>query len=540
MIAAIYARRSQEQHCSDEAKSVTRQVAGARAFAETHQWVVASEHVYVDDGVSGAEWLDREMNRLIEAAQRRPRPFDVLVTLDIDRVGRDGIRTVPKLNEVYETGCRIFFYQDGKEVHLRTPIEVFMLQAQAFGAADYRDKVRLKTRAAMFDKARRGHVAGGTVYGYRNVRRDDHVDREIFPAEAAVVRRIFDEIAGGRGFARIARGLNADGVPSPGRGRGWAMTGVRAIAFREIYRGRYVYGQTRWVDRGGTKVKQDCPPAEWVTLDAPALRIVTEEAWTAAHARLERTRQTYVVGGRLGGRPDAGIEARHLLSGFVLCGRCGGSMHAIKRTSRRGAPRVYYVCNGWRVNGMCTNSWSLPLVDLDAAVLSALREDVLTPDLVDDVVARASQLWSERHGTLDTLRRQIQGDLRKVERELGRFTEAIAAGEALPTLVEALRVRERHRADLKARLEHVDGLERAGRPTLTTALRDQMRTRLESWGALLGRNPAEARPILRLLLTGRLVVTPRQLPDGRFYEFTGTATYGPLLSGVVAGLVPPG
>jgi hypothetical protein len=227
------------------------------------------------------------------------------------------------------------------------------------------------------------------VYGYRNVRRGDHVEREIHDDEAALVRRIFAEITAGCGFARIAQGLNADRVPSPRSGRGWAMTGVRAIVFRELYRGRIVYGQTRWVDRGGTKVKQDRPESEWVVVDAPALRIVSEEAWESAHARLERTRQTYVIGGRLGGRPEAGIESPHLLSGFVLCGECEGSMHAIKRTSRRGVPKVYYVCNGWRVIGMCTNSWSLPLPALGAAVLGAFRDDVLTPDLVEDVVTRA-------------------------------------------------------------------------------------------------------------------------------------------------------
>jgi site-specific DNA recombinase len=146
------------------------------------------------------------------------------------------------------------------------------------------------------------------------------------------------------------------------------------------------------VNRAGTKVKVDTSDREWLSVEAPELRIVSEARWTAAHARLERTRQTYVVGGRLGGRPDAGIESRHLLGGFVLCGVCEDSMHAIKRTSRRGAPRVYYVCNGWRVNGTCTNSWSLPLPALDTAVLAALEEDVLTPDLVDDHPAAAPRL----------------------------------------------------------------------------------------------------------------------------------------------------
>ena len=75
---------------------------------------------------------------------------------------------------------------------------------------------------------------------------------------------------------------------------------------------------------------------------------------------------------------------------------------------------------------------------------------------------------------------------------------------------------------------------------MTSELRRTLRARLEGWSALLGRHPHEARPILRQLIVGRLVATPRQRPEGRFYEFTATATYGGLLSGVVAELVPPG
>ena len=60
-----------------------------------------------------------------------------------------------------------------------------------------------------------------------------------------------------------------------------------------------------------------------------------------------------------------------------------------------------------------------------------------------------------------------------------------------------------------------------------------------AWGDLLGSNPLEARPILRKLLEGRLVATPKNHRGGRWYEITGRAVYGPLLAGVV-GLVPPG
>ena len=60
MNVAVYARKSTEQNgVADDQKSVARQVAHGRAYAERKGWTVDDEHVYVDDGISGAEFPNR-------------------------------------------------------------------------------------------------------------------------------------------------------------------------------------------------------------------------------------------------------------------------------------------------------------------------------------------------------------------------------------------------------------------------------------------------------------------------------------------------
>ena len=55
MIAAIYARKSKAQDdVADEAKSLARQVAYARAYAEGQGWTVDPARVFTDDDASGA------------------------------------------------------------------------------------------------------------------------------------------------------------------------------------------------------------------------------------------------------------------------------------------------------------------------------------------------------------------------------------------------------------------------------------------------------------------------------------------------------
>ena len=75
MTTAIYARKSRTQDVIDEQRAVARQVDHARAYAARKGWRVLADHVYVDDGISGAEFANRpRFLRLMNALKPRP-PF---------------------------------------------------------------------------------------------------------------------------------------------------------------------------------------------------------------------------------------------------------------------------------------------------------------------------------------------------------------------------------------------------------------------------------------------------------------------------------
>ena len=105
MIAAVYARKSTEQNgVADEQKSVTRQVEHARRYAERKGWIVADEHVYVDDGISGAEFSTRPgFLRLMNSLKPRP-AFQVLVMSEESRLGREAIETAYALKQLVTGG----------------------------------------------------------------------------------------------------------------------------------------------------------------------------------------------------------------------------------------------------------------------------------------------------------------------------------------------------------------------------------------------------------------------------------------------------
>src|SRR5438128_1870637 len=107
MIAAIYSRKSTEQNgIADETRSVTRQVEHAKAYAMKKGWTVAAEDcIYVDDGISGAEFANRPaLMRLLAAVAATPRPFDVLVMSEESRLGREMVETMGVLKRIVMAG----------------------------------------------------------------------------------------------------------------------------------------------------------------------------------------------------------------------------------------------------------------------------------------------------------------------------------------------------------------------------------------------------------------------------------------------------
>jgi DNA invertase Pin-like site-specific DNA recombinase len=288
MIAAIYARKSTEQNgVGDETKSVTRQVEHAKAYATKKGWAVVEDYVYVDDGISGAEFVKRPgFLRLMNALKPKP-SFQVLIMSEESRLGREQIETAYALKQIITAGVRVFYYLEDRERTLESPTDKLMLSVTAFADEMEREKTRQRTHDALVRKARAGYVAGGSVYGYDNVEvtvpdtvtgkpKRLHVERRINEAEAAVIREIFEKAAAGGGTRRIAHDLNARGVPAPaprraGRPRAWAPSTIYAMLTRPLYRGEVVWNRSRKRDAWGIKHQTGRAEAEWVQLEVPAL-----------------------------------------------------------------------------------------------------------------------------------------------------------------------------------------------------------------------------------------------------------------------------
>ena len=107
--AAIYARKSNKQKgVLEENLSVTRQVENARSFAALSGWTVSDSHVYVDDGISGAEFANRPaFMRMMSALTPKP-PFSKLIVSEQKSIGREMSETQFVIKQFGPAGVEIF------------------------------------------------------------------------------------------------------------------------------------------------------------------------------------------------------------------------------------------------------------------------------------------------------------------------------------------------------------------------------------------------------------------------------------------------
>lgn len=91
---------------------------GAREFAKSKGWTFSEKHVWIDDGISGAEWRDRHaFNTMLTALDTTPPPINVLIVSELSRIGRDTVRTPGAVLQIEESGVQIWAYLTGQQIH---------------------------------------------------------------------------------------------------------------------------------------------------------------------------------------------------------------------------------------------------------------------------------------------------------------------------------------------------------------------------------------------------------------------------------------
>ncbi len=442
MRAAIYARYSTDMQSDasieDQRRLCLRLMQG-NGWTETE--------TYSDRGLSGSSHLRPGYQRLLEDA--RNNLFDVVVAEGLDRISRDQEHIAAFFKQMRFQGIPIVTVAEGEISELHIGLKGTM-------SSLFLKDLAQKTHRGLEGRVRKGKSAGGVTYGYDVVRTfmaDGEVstgERVVNEEQATVVRRIFEDYAAGLSPRVIAGRLNDEGIEGP-RTKGWGASTIygnwrrgTGILNNELYAGRLVWNRQRFIKDPSTGKRQARlnPPENWIIEEVTDLRIVPVDLWSRVKARQEATRSDVIREGI--NRPERAHRAKHLFSGLLKCGCCGGGYTIVGKT--------HYGCANARNKGTCDNRLTIKREDLEARILTGLKDQLLHPDLIAEFVAAYQTEYNRLTAEASKGKANCERELAKVTKQIDKIIDAITEGMFHPSMKAKMDDLEGRKAALETEL----------------------------------------------------------------------------------------
>lgn len=527
---AMYLRVSTDE----QGASMEAQEAGAREWAARQGHDVV--RVYRDEGFSGAEWVNRpDLIRLQADVRASPRPWDILICRDLDRLGRDSLRLGLLLEALHDFGGRLYVWSTGEEVR-PGPEQRALVVLKGILAEQERAMIAHRTSVSMMRLAERGAAVCGRPYGYSIARDAEGVARYVVnEAEAEIVREIFRRKAAGESSRSVALDLNRRRVPSARAasepGAAWHSSRVREIAANARYKGAAEFGRKAARYRQGTREQYLRDDSQVVVSPVPA--IVDGDLFDAAQ------RNTVAARGASGFHVHRGPEPKYMLVGSnAVCGLCGSPLGSTRTSTGDGATRVSlpaYVCLKKHNTGGCEWRGTRRVERLDAPVAAWLVDEVLAPNVVRDAIANSRAEFAAGARPDDGAAQRAAERVADLERRVQRLVRALEEDDA-PDILANLRQRRAELADARREAAAVAALgapqgDDAAADALLAALSD-IRPAVE---AARAENPGLLRRLLAAVLVSPIVVTPSGSGRGVVLGLQGEANPGALLDLTVGG-----
>ncbi|MFL5883335.1 MAG: recombinase family protein, partial [Actinomycetota bacterium] len=510
MRAALYVRVSTDRQ--QHAQTIEQQVTQLRAWVAARDgWTVREEHIFRDDGHSGAR-LDRPgLDALRDHAARAA--FDVVVVCAPDRLARNFVHQMVVLEELERRGVRVVFC----DRPLRDdPHEQLVTQIRGAVAEYERTLIADRMRRGRQARLRSGQLLPWTraPYGYRlhPERPRDPAAVGVDPVAAVVVSELFAAYAtGGVTLHTLAAQLTARGVPTPTGRPIWRPTTIRNLLTNPAYKGQAASGRLRTTPARQRKSALEPigkgmsttahPPEEWITVPVPAL--VSAEQFALVERRLAANQRS----------ARRSTTHPYLLRGLVSCGVCRLSCSGVTRTATDTRYR-YYRCLGKQARvssgrSRCCPARFTPATQLDELVWADLCAVLQHPELVAQALERAhSGAWVP--GELRRRQASLRSVRASVARQRQRLLEAYLAEVIdLACFQRQDRGLAGQEADLLAREREVAA--RGERLVQVSAIAQSTTQVLKGLRVGLGQASFEQRRQLVELLIDRVVVTDGQV-----------------------------
>jgi len=322
------------------------------------------------------------LQRALDAAAAEPQPFDAIVVDQLSRLSRDIGDTDAIIKRLRFIGISIIAVADN--INTADDTTKITVTVKSLVNELYLDDLRKATKRGLDGQFLKGYATGGRTYGFLSEPVHDSSELtgphgkseplgyriKINPAEAAVVRRIFQSFRDGSGEKAIAKHLNGEH-----NGRLWRPNTIFLMLQNQKYVGRFIFNRREWVKNPitGRRAYRWRLPERWEVRQSEDLRIISDDLWAAVQHRL-RTRKRLFAQGR--------SRTTHLLSGLLSCDTCGASLSVVGKN--------HYGCRSHAESGTCPNPLRIHRLSLEQVVLSELASRLAR--FIDDLIKAATQI----------------------------------------------------------------------------------------------------------------------------------------------------
>ena len=384
--------------------------------------------LYQDNGYTGTNFSRPAWDELLRDIKTGK--INCIVVKDLSRLGRNYIEAGEFLEkECPRLGIRFISINDGYDSLSLNSTEELTAALKNIINDYYAKDISRKSCSALAIKRHKGEYVGSYApYGYQK----DPADKNhllIDPVAAPFVRQIYEWRAAGDGYGTIARRLNEQGIPSPGRYRYeqgiitnnnkkgsrllWNRHVLTDLLKDPVYIGHLVQGKCRASLYQGVPA-HIVPEAEWEVSHHTHDALLPDDLFQAVQRFNERQSAAYSA--QYGKYADLPKETNPYRDRLV-CADCGAQLK-LRRSFSTDRKQVYYsyLCPTYEEHRElgCTKK-SIRSHVLDAAVLSAAKVQM---KLFLDAGAILSALNAKRQG----LRKEAAGEDRSttMERQVAR------------------------------------------------------------------------------------------------------------------------
>lgn len=356
MKIAAYARVSTEKE--SQVESFEKQIEFFNEFTKKNNYELYK--LYADEGISGKQIKHRkQFQQMMQDAKHKK--FDKVVVKDVSRFARNTVDLLQSIRELKSYGIEVDFLNNGEIMEGGSEFILTIL-----GAMAQQESANMSKRVK-FGKditAKKGRVPN-IVFGYDKIP-DERYTLKINEEEAKIVKEIFESyVYKGIGTTKIAWDLNDKGIRTKKTKSKWVQTSIVRMLKNPIYTGRVTNKKSEVTDFI-TGTRKDLPEEEWITVEKPEMRIISDELFNRAQDILAQRSNEF----KLNNKRE---KTEYVFSTLIYCKHCGYSFRRIRRKyTEDGKEYIRWVCSGRNSMGVnhCPN---ITVID-EEELLNAIKE----------------------------------------------------------------------------------------------------------------------------------------------------------------------